>query len=175
MGIDWYDLFGFDLANIGVGEITFRLVMAMLAGAIIGIDREYKNKPAGLRAFVIVTLGTAGYAIGSLEMAAAYQGDSDTSVDPSRHIQGILGAFGFLGAGAIIQARGSLAGIATGAAIFNAGAAGTAIGFGIVWLGVLIAFLSMLTLVTVEWWLKAHPDLEAPPEGEDLKRQLLDE
>ena len=175
MGIDWSDLFGFDLANIGVGEIMFRLVMAMVAGAAIGLDREYKNKPAGLRAFVIVTLGTAGYAIASLEMAAAYQGDSDTSVDPSRHIQGILGAFGFLGAGAIIQSRGSLAGIATGAAIFNAGAAGTAIGFGIVWLGLAIAVLSALVLIVVEWWLKAHPDLEAPPEGEELSRHRSDE
>ena len=170
MGIDWADLFGFDLANIGVGEIVFRLVMAIIAGGIIGLDREYKNKPAGLRAFVIVTLGTAAYAIASLEMAAAYQGDSDTSVDPSRHIQGILGAFGFLGAGAIIQSRGSLAGIATGAAIFNAGAIGTAIGFGIVWLGILVAILSALVLITVEWYLKAHPDLEAPPEGEELSR-----
>ena len=175
MNVDWSDLFGFDLANIGAFEIVFRLVMAMVAGAIIGIDREFKNKPAGLRAFVIVTLGTAGYAIASTEMAAAFQGDSDTSVDPSRHIQGILGAFGFLGAGAIIQARGSLAGIATGAAIFNAGAAGTAIGFGIVWLGLLVAFLSMLTLVTIERWLRSHPELEAPPEGKELSRHMDDE
>ena len=166
--MNWYDLFGFDLQYISIWEALFRLVMAMVAGAIIGVDREFKNKPVGLRGFVIVTLGTAGYALASMEMAASYIGTDDSAVDPSRHIQGILGAFGFLGAGAIIQARGSLAGIATGAAIFNAGAAGTAIGFGIIWLGMAISLLSLVTLMGVEKMQRDTPELSERPQAPDV-------
>ena len=166
--MDWYGLFGLNTLYIGVGEMVFRLVMAMIAGGLIGLDREFKKKPVGLRAFIIITMSTAGFALASLELAEGYRAAGDATVDPSRHIQGILGAFGFLGAGAIIQSRGQLAGIATGASIFAAGAIGTAIGFGIIWLGFAIALLSVGTLKAVEMLQHEHDDLVERDTAEEL-------
>lgn len=148
--MDWFVLFGLDFQALTLFDAVFRLVMAMIAGGIIGLDREFKKKPAGLRAFVIITAATAAYAISAMEMAVAFTVAGDAAVDPSRHYQGILGAFGFLGAGAIIQGRGGFAGIATGASIFAAGAIGTAIGFGQIWLGLVLALLCVGTLRSVE-------------------------
>ena len=169
--MDWFALFGLDMRSIPVGEALFRLAMAVIGGGIIGIDREFKKKPAGLRAFIIITVATAAYAVSALEMAVEFNVAGDASVDPSRHYQGILGAFGFLGAGAIIQGRGGFAGIATGASIFASGAVGTAIGFGQIWLGLLLAILCVGTLRSVEKMQHERSDLIERDNAEALLRK----
>ncbi len=169
--MDWLALFGLDMQALPLGEAVFRLVMAVLAGSIIGIDREFKKKPAGLRAFIIITVATAAYAISAQEMAVAFSVAGDAAVDPSRHYQGILGAFGFLGAGAIIQGRGGFAGIATGASIFASGAVGTAVGFGQIWLGFALALLCVGTLRSVEKLQHERKDLVERDDAESLLKK----
>lgn len=169
--MDWFVLFGLDFQALTLFDAVFRLIMAMLAGGIIGVDREFKKKPAGLRAFIIITVATAAYAISAMEMAVDFAVSGDASVDPSRHYQGILGAFGFLGAGAIIQGRGGFAGIATGASIFAAGAVGTAIGFGQIWLGFIVAVLCVGTLRSVEKLQHERSDLIERNNAEDLLKK----
>ncbi len=169
--MDWFALFGLDMQALSLGEAIFRLVMAVVAGSIIGIDREFKKKPAGLRAFIIITVATAAYAISALEMSVEFNVAGDASVDPSRHYQGILGAFGFLGAGAIIQGRGGFAGIATGASIFASGAVGTAVGFGQIWLGFALALLCVGTLRSVEKMQFERNDLVERDDAENLLKK----
>ncbi len=169
--MDWFTWFGLNMQALPLTEAIFRLIMAVLAGAIIGIDREFKKKPAGLRAFVIITVATAAYAISALEMAEGYRVLGDAAVDPSRHYQGILGAFGFLGAGAIIQGRGGFAGIATGASIFASGAVGTAIGFGQIWLGLVLAFVCVGILRSVEKMQHDRSDLVERDNAEALLKK----
>jgi putative Mg2+ transporter-C (MgtC) family protein len=94
----------------------------VLVGALIGLDREIRNKPAGLRTIALVSLGSAIFVVTALDGAT---GDS-----ASRVIQGIVTGVGFLGAGSIVHGRTeqSVHGLTTAASIWLASALGIACG-----------------------------------------------
>ena len=123
----WDELFA---TSIGVGEVGLRLVFAAVLGFVIGLDREIRHKPLGLRSFMLVSIGAALFAVVVVELVATFAQAQQTEIDPSRVIQGIVGGIGFLGAGAIIQARGEVIGGTTGATIWAVGGIGMACGFG---------------------------------------------
>jgi putative Mg2+ transporter-C (MgtC) family protein len=102
--------------------VLVRLGAAVLVGALIGLDREIRNKPAGLRTIALVSLGSAVFVVTALEGATA---DS-----ASRVIQGIVTGVGFLGAGSIVHGRTeqSVHGLTTAASIWLASALGIACG-----------------------------------------------
>jgi putative Mg2+ transporter-C (MgtC) family protein len=81
--------------------MTFRLIIAMLVGAVIGLERQQKNKPAGLRTHILVSIGAALFVIVPLEIYPNNQNLSDVS----RVIQGITAGVGFLGAGEIFRSQ----------------------------------------------------------------------
>ena len=146
------DFLGLQTEFISVGEALARVMFAGVCGLVVGFDREAKHKPVGVRTYVLICMGAAAYAIISLELAFRFSAEAgDTTVDPSRLIQGIVGAFGFLGAGAIINAQGRPRGLASGAAIWLAGSAGVACGFGIIWFGLALSIVGALTMILLEW------------------------
>ena len=137
--------------TLGYVEVFLRLGAAVLAGAVIGFDREVRNKPAGLRTMALVALGSAVFAV-----AGAGAGSADAA---SRVIQGVITGVGFLGAGSIIRGRTeqSVRGLTTAASIWLAAAVGVACGLAL-WPLVLIACcLGLLSLVLepIDRWLKA--------------------
>src|SRR5215207_7615543 len=103
---------------LGHIDVFLRLGAAVLAGALIGIDREIRDKPAGLRTITLVSLGSAVFTLTALGA-----GMSDST---SRVIQGIVTGIGFLGAGTIIrgQTDQSIRGLTTAASIWLAAAIG---------------------------------------------------
>jgi putative Mg2+ transporter-C (MgtC) family protein len=106
--------------HLAIADVAMRLGLAMLFGAIIGLNRDLHHKRAGLRTFGIVALGTAGMTLGMLGESA---GDM---ANVSRVVQGILTGIGFLGAGVILHRpeSGRTTGLTTAAAIwFTAGLA----------------------------------------------------
>jgi putative Mg2+ transporter-C (MgtC) family protein len=107
---------------LSFAEVLLRLGAAVLVGAIIGFDRQIRNKPAGLRTISLVSLGAAVFAVTALEEATA---DS-----ASRVIQGIVTGVGFLGAGSIVHGgtEDSVRGLTTAASIWLAAALGIACG-----------------------------------------------
>jgi putative Mg2+ transporter-C (MgtC) family protein len=112
---------GFDAA-----EIALRLGAALVAGALIGVDREIKKRPAGLQTHALVALGAA---LTVLVVA----GSTPASADPlSRAVQGIITGIGFLGAGVIMQYERErrVEGLTTAASIWTAAALGMACGAG---------------------------------------------
>jgi putative Mg2+ transporter-C (MgtC) family protein len=113
-------------------ETLVRLLVAMAAGAVIGWEREKRDKPAGLRTHMLVALGAAVFIIGALELPASI-GDDNSAIrlDPMRALAAIIGGVGFLGAGTIIEARGSVRGITTAASIWITAAIGTSCGMGL--------------------------------------------
>ena len=112
-------------------ELFLRFGAAMLCGLLIGLDREMKHKTVGVRAYLLVCLGAAGFATIVIEMTHYYiQTYDDVGPDPTRVLQGIVTGIGFLGGGAIMQAKGQITGVATGASIWVCGAIGVACGFG---------------------------------------------
>jgi putative Mg2+ transporter-C (MgtC) family protein len=133
-------------------EVLLRLFAAVGLAMIIGIDREKNNKPAGLRTHMLVSLGSAAFVIGALELAAgpiAEAVGSDAKPDPTRVIEGIIHAIGFLGAGAIIQARGNVQGLTTGVSVWISGAIGVACGGGFYVLAVIVAVMAFIILAAL--------------------------
>lgn len=149
--------------------MILRLGLATLLGLLLGIDRELKHKPLGLRAFTLISLGAAGFTLIATEVIATSTTDV-VGIDPTRVIQGIVSGIGFIGAGAIIQSHQGIKGTATGAGIWVAGAIGIACGFGLLELAACITGFAFITLTVLEILTRklGDRDLEsARDEGEE--------
>ena len=127
-------------------EMAGRLVLAMVSGALVGLNRERQGKPAGLRTHALVALCGAQLAI----VALAF-GQADASA-PGRVLQGVLAGVGFIGAGVILHRADSqgVHGLTTAAAIWVVSAIGVAAGAGL-WRTALTSLaLTMLILMAGE-------------------------
>ena len=156
--------------------ICVRLGVALMFGVIIGLDREIRGKPAGLRTHMLVALAAAAFTLIALEMVQTVSDDSPTvRVDPIRAIEAVVAGVAFLGAGAIIQARGSVMGITTGASVWLVGALGLACGagyFSIASITLILAFVTLTGISYLERKMHRHllhgddhkPDAEADRE-----------
>jgi putative Mg2+ transporter-C (MgtC) family protein len=128
-------------------EIALRLCLALLFSIGVGYERETADKPAGLRTHMLVALASCAFTIISLEMVASLETElTNVAADPVRVIEAIVTGVAFLGAGAIIQSRGNVVGITTGASIWLAGAIGLACGSGYYVVAALILVLALITL-----------------------------
>lgn len=118
-------------------EFVLRLGLAGILGAIIGLEREYRAKEAGLRTHFLVTLGSALIMIVSQWGFQGSEGAPGTRpADAARIAAQIVSGIGFLGAGAIIMQRGSVRGLTTAAGVWVAAGIGMAIGGGLYVVGV---------------------------------------
>jgi putative Mg2+ transporter-C (MgtC) family protein len=111
-----------------IPELLARLVLAAIMGGIVGWERETKDKPAGLRTHMMVAVGAATFTLATLQLFIL--AEPNASSDPTRIVEGVVGGIGFLGAGQIIQSRGSVHGVTTAAGIWVVGAIGVACGIG---------------------------------------------
>ena len=112
-------------------EMIVRLALAAVGGALVGLERQIRDKPAGLRTNMLVGLGAAGFVLTAIATTQISAPDGrQLSFDPTRILQGIVGDIGFLGAGAILHSRGNIHGITTAAAMWVVAAVGAACGFG---------------------------------------------
>jgi putative Mg2+ transporter-C (MgtC) family protein len=136
------------LAHNDWRNIIFRLCIALLIGAIIGLERQLRNKPAGLRTHMLVSLGCALFILIPLQ-ADRFQPSFDVL---SRVIQGIATGVGFLGAGEIFRQSSQqsqqpeIHGLTSAAAIWVAAALGIAAGCGLWQLGLIGALLTFVVL-----------------------------
>ena len=136
--------------NVGVDTVVVRLLVATVLAMMIGWEREVKNKPAGLRTYMLVGLASAAFFLISVELALGPLKDSEgLSPDPTRIFQGVITGIGFLGAGAIIQGRGEVRGLTTGAGIWVAGAIGLASGGGYFVIAIAITAFTLFILWAV--------------------------
>jgi putative Mg2+ transporter-C (MgtC) family protein len=111
--------------SLGFGAVLVRLAAAVGVGALIGLDRELRRKPAGLRTLALVALGSALFIIETIDTTRGVYTDAT-----SRVIQGVVTGVGFLGAGSIMRSADeeSVRGLTTAASIWLAAAAGIACG-----------------------------------------------
>jgi putative Mg2+ transporter-C (MgtC) family protein len=126
--------------------ILARLAWAAFLGAILGLERNFHRRPAGMRTSFSVCLAAALFTIISVELGRA-TGDSGTTRIASNIVQGV----GFLGAGAIIRDRGHITGLTTAAAIFVAAAIGMASGAGYFWIAGIACALLLFALVGLSY------------------------
>jgi len=122
-------------------ELTVRLVVALLLGAVIGWEREMQRMPAGFRTHALVSLGSAIFTIVS---AYAFTGPLS---DPTRIAAQIVSGVGFLGGGAILHYGGTIRGLTTAASLWAVAAVGMATGAG---LFVVAAVSTILVIVALE-------------------------
>jgi uncharacterized membrane protein YhiD involved in acid resistance len=125
-----------DLSIVTVG----RLLLAALLGGAVGLERELRHKPAGLRTMMLICIGAALFTIISYEMAADVHGDH------TRIAAQIIPGIGFIGAGVVLRERGSVTGITSASTIFVIASVGMAVGAG---LPVTAIFTTLLLLVSL--------------------------
>ncbi len=137
-------------ADITLLESFLRLALALAFAAIVGWERESRGRPAGLRTHLLVALGAAGFTLVGLEIAQLDAGEGEElTIDPLRVVAGIVGGVGFLGAGAIIQARGEIYGLTTAAGLWVVAAVGVAAGAGLYEIAGAMSVLALVTLAIV--------------------------
>ena len=148
--------FGWLEQSLVSDEAVYRLLVACILGAIVGVEREWKAQSAGVRTNLLICMGCAFFTL----MSAILAGDTGTNKGQvaSNIVQGI----GFLGAGLILHNKSRVSGLASAASIFVVASIGMACGAGLFLpaiIATLIVVVAMLMIVFIEWKvsLKAYP------------------
>ena len=133
-------------------DAVVRLLLAVLLGGAIGLERESRGRPAGLRTHILVCLGATIIMIASTRMAEISQVLSPTSriqVDPGRIAAGVVTGIGFLGAGAIIRIGDLIRGLTTAGCIWFVAALGITIGQGLYALAIVATVTALAVLLVL--------------------------
>ena len=134
-------------APIGWQGILLRLGIALVVGTIIGLERETKSKPAGLRTNMLVSFGSALIVLVPIEIGAAQQ-----NVDVlGRAISGVISGVGFIGGGTILR-ESRVKGLTSAAAIWVSAALGITVGCGLWILGLVGALITWIILRLFDKW-----------------------
>ena len=140
-----------------------KVVAAFALALPIGWERQRDERTAGLRTFPLVAVASCGYVL----LAAKVFGGSST--DNSRVIQGLITGIGFVGGGAILKSAGMVRGTATAASIWNTGAVGAAVAFGVYEIAVILSLINFLTL---RYFTRLELHMEGEAGARDTDRPL---
>jgi putative Mg2+ transporter-C (MgtC) family protein len=146
------DSFPIDLfqTSTPLAEIIGRLVLAVFFGAAIGIDREFRQKAAGLRTNILVALAAAIFTLITFEIFFEMNELMDEPrSDAIRIIEAVTAGVAFLAAGTIIQSGGTVQGLTTGASMWLAGAVGLACGGGFYTIALIGTILALIVLFII--------------------------
>src|SRR3954465_2290791 len=121
-------------------SVALKLFLAAILGGIIGIEREIRDKPAGLRTNILICVGSTLFMSISTKVAELLGGD------PTRIAAQIISGIGFLGAGAVLHSHGFVLGLTTAATIWVVAGIGMALGSGFYGTAV---FTTLMTIVTL--------------------------
>lgn len=121
---------------VAESEMVLRLVLAAIAGGIVGYERKKVHKPAGMRTHMLVSTGAALFTLVSISYFA----------DSARIVGGIVTGIGFLGAGTIFRSKDSIKGLTTAASLWAVAAVGIGIAVGLYLISVASVILIMIIL-----------------------------
>jgi len=148
-------------ASLGApAEDLIRMLLAVVAGGLVGLEREVRGRQAGFRTYILVCLGSAIVMIVSTEMAAHRWSPQTTgvniNVDPGRIAYSVMTGVGFLGAGVIVQNhRGVVHGLTTAAGLWCVAGVGLTAGFGMY----VVTVLATLCILAALWLFDYFEDL----------------
>ncbi|MGE5405651.1 MAG: MgtC/SapB family protein [Candidatus Saccharibacteria bacterium] len=126
-------------------EVILKLALACILGGLIGLERESLNRPAGLRTYTLVCMGSTLAMIVSLEMY--YQYHSTVNADPGRIAAQVVSGIGFLGAGTIMREGATVRGLTTAAGLWVVACIGLAVGAGMYMPAITTTILVFFVLV----------------------------
>jgi len=120
------------------------LLCCFLSGLIVGLERQLRGKPVGMRTSALICIGTYVFVAITRHVA-------NDVTDPSRIIGQVVTGIGFLGAGVILARQGAIVGVTSASAVWVLAAIGVVIGVGYCWLGVKLAVLTVVILAGVDF------------------------
>ncbi len=141
----WDSIQSNDVTTVGA---VFKLALSMLLGSIVGLERKSKGQIAGDRTFALISMGATLAMLVSIYIPQEYLGLKNG--DPGRIAAQVITGIGFLGAGAIIQMKGSVRGLTTAAGIWMVATIGLAVGAGMYLVSVFATLLVLFILVLLE-------------------------
>lgn len=145
-------------------DLAIRLLLSVLLGGLIGIERERKNHAAGLRTHILVCLGSCLIMLLSMYGFAAFADEPNVRLDPARLAAQVITGVGFLGAGTILFTGKAITGLTTAASVWVVMAIGLAVGAGFYMPAGLAAVLVLLILwglnIVEKRYVKHHRECE---------------
>ena len=146
MNTFWEQIDGGSVTVIGA---SFKLLLSMVLGAIVGLERRHKGQIAGMRTFALICMGATLAMLVSIYIPVELLGMTENG-DPGRIAAQVISGIGFLGAGAIIQMKGSVRGLTTAAGMWMTASIGLAVGAGMYLVACIAAFLIVGVLICLE-------------------------
>jgi putative Mg2+ transporter-C (MgtC) family protein len=144
--LDWlYIIFAEEFYILQEHSALSRLIVATICGALVGLEREWANKPAGLRTNIFICAGSALFTLASI-LSWQYIAGAPATVDPGRISAQIVTGVGFLGAGVILKTGLNVTGITTASTIWFVSGIGMMVGMGFPGFGFSVALVATLLL-----------------------------
>lgn len=145
----WYSVYE-SVNSIEVNTVSsiYKLCLSLVLGSIVGFERKRKGQMAGVRTFALISMGATLAMLLSIYVPQEYM--ELKNGDPGRIAAQVITGIGFLGAGAIIQMKGSVRGLTTAAGIWMIAAIGMAVGVGLYMLSIVATALILFILVQLE-------------------------
>lgn len=134
--------------EVNTASTIFKLCLSMLLGSLVGLERKRKGQSAGIRTFALICMGASLAMILSIYVPQEYLGLKNG--DPGRIAAQVISGIGFLGAGAIIQMKGSVRGLTTAAGIWMVAIIGMAVGLGMYVVSIIASLLIYFILLQLE-------------------------
>lgn len=143
--------------SVDLGDVSLRLVMSVVVGLLVGLDREWRGKPVGIRTLALVSLGSALICLATVHYSLLEARPDAVSRVVQGVIQGVMTGIGFIGAGAIIKGRTQQQahGLTTAATVWVTAALGIACAlatWSIVFIGVGLTLIVLVVLHPLDQW-----------------------
>lgn len=137
-----------DSTEVTTSTVVVRLIISFILGGLIGVERQLRRRDAGMRTFTLICVGSAAAMLISIWIPQTYT--NFLNGDPGRIAAQVLTGIGFLGAGAIIQNRGSIQGLTTAACIWVVAVIGLAAGAGMFMAATVTTGATLFVLLSME-------------------------
>ncbi len=134
-------------------DLIIKLAIALTLGGVVGLERYFAGKPAGMRTYALVSMGSALFVIISQLVSAQYSLEGTASFDPLRMASQIIVGVGFLGAGMIVFQKERVTGLTSASGLWVAAAIGVAAGYGLHSLAIIATVLTLL-IFTLFWFIE---------------------
>ncbi|NCU28102.1 MAG: MgtC/SapB family protein [Candidatus Moranbacteria bacterium] len=141
-----------NILDIATGDMVIKLSVALILGVIIGLERVWAKKTAGIRTFALVSMGSALFIIISQTIVNYYSGSG--SVDPLRIASQIITGIGFIGTGVIFSKDTIQTGITTATSLWVSAGIGMAVGFGLFKLAIIATLLTLFIFIVL-WFVES--------------------
>lgn len=164
-----------DLRDITLLSICVRVLLAVFCGGAIGLEREYRRQPAGLRIHMLICLGSAITIMTSQHIIM----NMHLFTDVGRMGAQVVAGIGFIGTGAIVKTKGKIRGLTTAAGLWTAAVTGLAIGIGFYEAGIIVTLLVLIAegvLPKFEQYISGMPEINLYMEyiGSDCYIEIMD-